>query len=179
MRRNHESTAVDNLDPRRKRLSHNVTKNKITNLKLSTFRALRKVTIYSIFQQHSISLYITTTYNQLIFHYAPSSRNEILRYAPGKVHPTTGHEGPEEVQNSRSTLSLISALEGGEWSTLRRGARYPLYRWLGGPQAGLDGRGKSRPPPGFDPRTSYTDCANTAHHISLASVVDIQCTHLR
>jgi len=40
MRRNHESTAVDTPDPRRKRLSHNVTKNKITNLKLSTFRAL-------------------------------------------------------------------------------------------------------------------------------------------
>ena len=35
----------------------------------------------------------------------------------------------------------------------------------GGPRAGLDGRGKSRPPPGFDPRIAqptasrYTDLA--------------------
>jgi len=29
--------------------------------------------------------------------------------------------------------------------------QYPLYRHLGGP--GLDGYGKSHPPPGFDPRT--------------------------
>jgi len=42
--------------------------------------------------------------------------------------------------------------------------RYPLYRRLGGPRAGLDRCGKSRPPPpGFDPRTAqlvvshYTD----------------------
>ena len=31
--------------------------------------------------------------------------------------------------------------------------RYPLYRRLGGPKAGLEKCGKSRPPPGFDPRT--------------------------
>ena len=37
----------------------------------------------------------------------------------------------------------------------------------------------SPPPPGFDPRTSYTDSPNTAHHTSLASVVDIPCMHLR
>ena len=33
--------------------------------------------------------------------------------------------------------------------------RYPLYRRLGGPQAGMDGCGKSRLPPGFDPRTVH------------------------
>ena len=48
--------------------------------------------------------------------------------------------------------------------------RYPLYRRLGGPQ-GRSGRcGKSRPPPGFDPRTvqpvasRYTDWAIPAHN---------------
>jgi hypothetical protein len=40
--------------------------------------------------------------------------------------------------------------------------------WVG-PRAGLDGCGKPRPPPGFDPRTvqsvasCYTDCAIPAH----------------
>ena len=32
--------------------------------------------------------------------------------------------------------------------------RYLLYRRLGGRSAGQDGCGKSRPPPGFDPRTT-------------------------
>jgi len=32
--------------------------------------------------------------------------------------------------------------------------RYPLYRRLGRPRAGLDRCGISRPPPGFDPRTA-------------------------
>jgi len=46
--------------------------------------------------------------------------------------------------------------------------RYPLYGRLGGYQAGLDGCGKSRLPPGFDPRTvqpvvsRYTDWATRA-----------------
>jgi hypothetical protein len=41
----------------------------------------------------------------------------------------------------------------------------PLYKWWVGPRAGLDGCGKSRLLPGFDPRTvqplssRYTDCA--------------------
>jgi hypothetical protein len=43
------------------------------------------------------------------------------------VHPKTCHEGPEKEQRYSSTLSLISALDGGGWSTLRRGEelRYP------------------------------------------------------
>jgi hypothetical protein len=42
--------------------------------------------------------------------------------------------------------------------------------WVG-PRAGLDGCGKSRPPPGFDPRTfhpvasSYTDCGIPAPNL--------------
>jgi len=36
----------------------------------------------------------------------------------GKVHPTTGHEGPEGEKRYSSTFSLTSALDGGRWSTL-------------------------------------------------------------
>ena len=42
--------------------------------------------------------------------------------------------------------------------------------WVG-TSAGLDGYGKSRPPPGFDPRTvqsvvsCYTDCAIAVHSL--------------
>ena len=59
----------------------------------------------------------------------------------GRVHPRTGHEGPEEEHRNSSTLSLTSALDRGGWSTPRPGhftprkqTRYPLYRRLGGPQ---------------------------------------------
>ena len=59
----------------------------------------------------------------------------------GKVHPRTGHEGPEGKKRYSSILSLISALDGEGWSTPRPGrftpgkeSRYPLYRRLGGPQ---------------------------------------------
>jgi hypothetical protein len=47
----------------------------------------------------------------------------------------------------------------GEWSAARPGrtlppgkTRYPLYRWLGGPQAWY-GQAENLAPPGFDPRT--------------------------
>jgi hypothetical protein len=46
--------------------------------------------------------------------------------------------------------------------------------WVG-PRAGLDGCEKSRPPPGFDPRTvqsvvsRYTDCAIPAHREGLVT----------
>ena len=69
-----------------------------------------------------------------------------------------------------STLPLTSVLDG-RWvvdATPRPlyppgKTPYPLYRRLGGPRGGLDGCEKSRPPPGFDPRTvqpvasRYTD----------------------
>ena len=90
----------------------------------------------------------------------------------GKVRPRTGHEGPEGEQMYSSTLSLTSALDEGGWSTLRPGrftpplppgkeTRYTLC-WVGR-RAGLGRCGKSRPPPGFDPRivqpvaSRYTD----------------------
>ena len=69
-----------------------------------------------------------------------------------------------------STLILTSALDWGEWSTPPPGGSAPRERpgihctggWVG-PRAGLDGCGKFRPSPGFDPRTvqlvasRYTD----------------------
>ena len=58
-----------------------------------------------------------------------------------KVRPRTGYEGPEGDYRYRSTLSLTSALDGGEWLTPHlgrftpgKGTRYPLHRMLGGPQ---------------------------------------------
>jgi hypothetical protein len=50
-------------------------------------------------------MYLSTTYNLITdISLRPLPRNEILRYDPGKVHPTTGHEAPEAEQKYRSTL---------------------------------------------------------------------------
>jgi hypothetical protein len=79
----------------------------------------------------------------------------------GKDHPRTEHVGPEgEYRYSSTTLSLTSALYGGGLSTPRPGRFTPGERpgthciggWVG-PRDDLDGCGKSRPPPVFDPRT--------------------------
>jgi hypothetical protein len=47
-----------------------------------------------------------------------------------KVYPTTGHEGPYVEYRYKSTLSLISALDGGGWSRRRLGSftprKYPV-----------------------------------------------------
>jgi len=43
----------------------------------------------------------------------------IHTYGKGKVHPKTGHEGPEGEYRYKSTLSLTSALDGGWWSMPR------------------------------------------------------------
>ena len=59
-----------------------------------------------------------------------------------------------------STLSLTSKLDGGGWSTPRPQPLYPREKpetrctegWVGR-KDGVDGCGKSQPPPGFDPRT--------------------------
>ena len=40
----------------------------------------------------------------------------------GKVHPKTGHRGPEWEYRYSSTLSLTSALDGGGWLTPRSGS---------------------------------------------------------
>ena len=43
----------------------------------------------------------------------------------GKVHPRTGHEGPNGEQRYSSTLSFTSALDGNGWSTPRPGRFTP------------------------------------------------------
>ena len=44
---------------------------------------------------------------------------KLQSYGKGKVHHTTGHEGPEGGYRYSTTLSLTSALDGGGWSTPR------------------------------------------------------------
>jgi hypothetical protein len=46
----------------------------------------------------------------------------------GKLHPRTGHEGPEGEQKYNSTLSLTSAVDSGGWSTPRPGRFTPAER---------------------------------------------------
>jgi hypothetical protein len=68
-------------------------------------------------------------------------------------HPTTDHEGPEGEYMYVSTLSLTSALDGVGGQRYDPAAftlgktRYPLYRWIGGPQC------RCHTSPGFDLRT--------------------------
>jgi hypothetical protein len=73
-----------------------------------------------------------------------------------KVHPRTGHEGPEMEQRSSSTLSSTSALYEGGWITPRPGrftpgkeTRYPLYRKLGGPRSRCGQVRRISPQPAF------------------------------
>ena len=78
-----------------------------------------------------------------------------------KVHPRTGHEGPEEEQRYSSTLPSTSVLYGGGWSVARLSRAlppeetwYPFYRRLVGPQGWSGWAQKISPLPGFDPRTA-------------------------
>jgi hypothetical protein len=92
-----------------------------------------------------------------------------------RVHPTSGHEGPDGEYRHSSNLPLTSALDGVVGQRHASAAltlgktRYSLYRRLGGPQ-GRSGRvRKISHPPGFDPRavqpvaSRYTDWAIQAH----------------
>ena len=56
-----------------------------------------------------------------------SVHSSILRQgqSKSKVHPITGHEGPEGLYRFSSTLSLTLALDGGEWSAARPGCFTP------------------------------------------------------
>jgi hypothetical protein len=96
---------------------------------------------------------------QLLLNYWDQIRNIIKVKVKVKVHPRTGHEGPEGEQRFSSTLSLTTALDGVGGQRHAPAAlppgktRYPLYRRPGGLQ-GRSGRvRKISPPPGFDPRT--------------------------
>jgi len=104
-----------------------------------------------------------------------------------KVHPRTGHVGPEG-ECRYSSIFFILGVRWGGLSTPRSDrftpgkTRYPLYRRLGGHQ-GRSGRlRKISPPTGFDPRTvqpvasRYTDWAipvrkvtNTSKNVTAAA----------
>ena len=68
-----------------------------------------------------------------------------------KIHPRPGHDGPVGEYRYSSTLSLTPVLDGvgGQRhvaAALPPGkTRYPFYRRLVDPRAGLDRCGKSRP----------------------------------
>jgi len=55
------------------------------------------------------------------------TRNVLNVTGKGKVHPRTGHEGPEGEKMCNSTLSLplISTLDGSGWSKPRPGRFTP------------------------------------------------------
>jgi len=95
----------------------------------------------------------------------------IHAYGTEKVHPKTGHEGPEGEYRYNSTLLLTSALDRG-WvvdATPRliyppvKKNWYPSYRKLGGPQRQSRWVQETSPPPGFNLQTvqpvvsHYTD----------------------
>jgi len=61
--------------------------------------------------------YVTVTTSRIL-HYGKSK-------GKGKVHPRTGHEGPEGEKMYSSTLPSTSALDGGGWSMLRRSCFTP------------------------------------------------------
>jgi hypothetical protein len=99
-----------------------------------------------------------------------------------KVHPITGHEGPEGEKRYSSTLSLTTALDGvgGQRhapTVLSPGKiRYPLYRRLGGLQSRSGRVRKISPLPGFNHRTvqavasRYTDCTIPAPPLLFSTV---------
>ena len=71
----------------------------------------------------------------------------------GEVRPITGHEGPEGEYRYSSTLSLTSALDGVGGQRHAPGlGTHCIGGWVG-LRTGLDRCQKSRPAPGFDPRT--------------------------
>jgi rRNA maturation protein Nop10 len=108
----------------------------------------------------------------------------------GKIHPRTGHGGPDGEKRYSCTLSLTSVLDGGRWSTPRPGhftpwnTRYPSYRRLGGPQGWCGKMRKISTPSGFDPRTvqplasRYTDWAISAPNIKVVRLSSFRTSRL-
>jgi len=100
----------------------------------------------------------------------------------GKVHPTTGHEGPEREQRYSCTLSLTSALERVGWSTpcprrftpRERPGTHCIGGWVG-PRAGE--MRKITPTPGSEPRTvqpvasRHTDWAIPSSYFTLRNKI--------
>ena len=104
---------------------------------------------------------MTYTYTMYMLLGQKLSRAVRLRKGKGKGHPRIGHEDPEGEWRYSSMVSLTSALDGdvdgqhhapAALTPGNRPATHCAGDWVG-PRAGLDGCGKSRPAPGFDPRT--------------------------
>jgi hypothetical protein len=77
------------------------------------------------------SVYVSTTQRSRLNHPTPAGDYQ-ESITPGvdlsskrKVHPGTGHEGPQVKKRYSSTLSLTSALDEGGWSTPRPGRFTP------------------------------------------------------
>jgi hypothetical protein len=91
-----------------------------------------------------------------------------------KVHPRTGHEGPEEKKRYSSTLSLTSTLDGvgGQHHTLATlplgKTQNPLYRRLGGLQGRSGWVQKTFPSPEFDPWTVQPVASHYTYYTILA-----------
>ena len=98
------------------------------------------------------------------------TRTSLIVKVKGKIHPTTDHEGPGGVEVYLYSFFNLGDRWGG-WSTRRpshftpgKDTRYLLYMRLGGPQAGLDGCGKSCPHRDSIPVASrYADYAIPPH----------------
>ena len=80
-------------------------------------------------------------FSALVGHpYQTPTLRRLHEMGKGKVHPRTGHEGPEGEQMYSSTPPSTSALMGVGGQRPAPAAlppgkpRYPLYRRLGGPQ---------------------------------------------
>ena len=74
----------------------------------------------------------------------------------GKVRPTMSHEEPEVQLSSFFNLGIRWRMVANATPRLLHPRKRLSTPRIGGwvsPRAGLEGCGKSRPPPGFDPRT--------------------------
>ena len=99
----------------------------------------------------------------------------LVKVKKGKVHPGTGHKGPEVEHMYSSTLPLTSALDGGRWSTpwpsdFTPGINLvPIVQEAGRAPGNVWTVQKISPPLRFDPRTvqpvdsHYTDYTTVAH----------------
>ena len=103
-----------------------------------------------------------TKHQEFLFLYNDLRRPYLKkRYTGKKVASFRASAGTEERYRYRSTLSLTSALGGGGgWSTPRpsrftsgKETQYHCKGRCASPRARLDGYGKSRPLPVFDPPT--------------------------
>ena len=100
-------------------------------------------------------------YSLLLFACLNNKRNSNII----KVHHKVGHKGPVGELMYISTLSLTSALDGGEWSTHHHAlaalppgnTQYPLYRRLGEPP------GQSGPMQKISPPTGIRSLYHPAH----------------